>query len=176
VPESTPTEAPPTPDSFFLSVGRGEPRSAGYWRLWNGCAPDNNAAMAEANGGRAGGWIIMDYLLEDPGVLVGGLEVETCEQGLALLVMKDLDGADRSDDPAYRLSGQLLAAQLNLAAGVRYCPAVDEAVEAAQVLLLSLGFVARGEYGPALEFKQALPAVEFLTEQLASYNRGGLCR
>jgi hypothetical protein len=76
LPTQAPTNAP-----FVASDGGGEPRSAGHWLLWNSCAPGNRAATAAANGGRAAGWIILDDLLVDPGVLVGGYAVETCEQG-----------------------------------------------------------------------------------------------
>jgi hypothetical protein len=44
-----------TPDPYFQSDGGGEPRSAGYWLLWNGCVEGNKADVAAANGGRSAG-------------------------------------------------------------------------------------------------------------------------
>lgn len=40
----------------------------------------------------------------------------------------------------FTLAAQLLAAQLNLATGSEYCPASDQAVSQAQLLLLKLNF------------------------------------
>jgi hypothetical protein len=158
----------PTADPFFESDGGGEPRSAGYWRVWNACAPDNQAETARANGGRAAGWIILDDVLADPGILVGPLAVETCEQGLALL-------RGHPDDAAYGLAAQLLAAQANLAAGAAYCPASDQAVQAGQLLLLSVAFDGTGDYlGPGGDAEDREVAL-FLIEQLQAYNAGRLC-
>jgi hypothetical protein len=81
-PTPAPTVLPPSPiptiDPFFASQGGGEPRTAGYWLARNSCAEDNRADVAAANGGREAGWIILDDLLQDPGILLGGLSVETC--------------------------------------------------------------------------------------------------
>ncbi|MHB1317167.1 MAG: hypothetical protein ACYCYF_00960, partial [Anaerolineae bacterium] len=85
VPAVTPEHTPiprAAVEPLFVSDGGGEPRSAGYWMLWNNCAPENRAKMARANGGRAAGWILMEDLLADPGILLGELPVETCAQGL----------------------------------------------------------------------------------------------
>jgi hypothetical protein len=165
----------PTVDPFFASRGGGEPRSAGYWLLWNACAPDNMADVAAANGGREAGWILMDDLLADPGILVGRLAVETCEQGLALLRAQDTTGQEKPGNAAYGLASQLMAAQLNLAAGTELCPAVDEAVQAAQLLLLSLEFDGSGDYlGPDAAVDDRELAL-FLVDQVQAYNAGTLC-
>jgi hypothetical protein len=112
VPSPSPTPLPPTPaptaDPFFASQGGGEPRTVGYWLLWNSCAEGNKADIARANGGRAAGWVILDDLLDDPGILLG-----------ALLRARDADGVERTGDVAYDL-----AAQLNLAVGAEFCPAI----------------------------------------------------
>lgn len=179
VPSATPapTRLPqPTADPLFVSDGGGDPRSAGYWLLWNSCAPDNRAEMARANGGRAAGWILLDDLLADPGILLGELQVETCAQGLALLQARDLQGVDYAGDPAYALAAQLLAAQLNLAAGSAYCPAAGQAVQAGQVLLLSLGFQGSGAVLPVPAGGEEVDTARLLAEQLARYNTGQLCQ
>jgi hypothetical protein len=177
----TPTSIPTSPftpdvDPFFRSWGGGEPRTAGYWLLWNACTPDNKAEVAAANGGREAGWVILDDLLTDPGVLLGDLTIESCPMGVNLLQEQNLSGADKSGDPAYSLAGQLLAAQLNLAAGAEYCPAVDEAVRAAQLLLVSRDFDGTGNYFSMAEASRERETVDFLVQQLSDYNAGALCR
>jgi hypothetical protein len=170
-----PTLAPEA-DPFFQSQGGGEPRSAGYWLIWNSCMPDNKAEVAAANGGREAGWIILDDLLAAPGVLLGEMSIDSCDLAVGLLQVRDRAGMDQSVDPAYSLAAQLLAAQLNLAAGAEYCPAVDEAVRAGQLLLISRGFDGTGSYFSVVESSQERRAAEFLVEQLGEYNAGNLCR
>jgi hypothetical protein len=175
-----PTAIPPTPapteDPFFASTGGGEPRTAGYWLIWNSCAEDNRADVAAANGGREAGWFIMDDLLDDPGVWLGDLAVDTCEQGLAFLHGQDADGAEKPDDAAYQMASGLVAAQLNLAVGGEYCPAIDQAVRAGQLLLVSLGFDGTGDYLGPDQAPEDRDVALFLVEQLGLYNAGQLCR
>jgi hypothetical protein len=157
------------------AVHPGDPRSTAYWTVWNTCAPENRATQAAANGGRKEGWTLMDDLLKDPGILMGKMQVETCQQGLNLLQSRNLQGIEMNNDAAYALAAQLLAAQLNLAAGSEYCPASDQAVSQAQLLLLELNFDGTGGYlGPPKAGKN-IEAANKLTEQLASYNSGVLC-
>jgi hypothetical protein len=162
--------------SFFLSDGGGEPRSPGYWLLWNSCAPDNRSETARSNGGREAGWIIVDDLLEDPGILVGMLNLETCPQAVNLLNLLDLQGTDRATNPAYQLAQAMLAAQLNLAAGAEDCPAADEAVRAGQLLLISVEFNGTGDYAPLMQPGNTAETAVILIEQLQAYNSGQLCR
>lgn len=171
-----PTLANEVDDGYFESSGSGEPRSSAYWLQWNTCMEGNQSAIAAANGGREAGWILLDDLLEEPGLLVGPLQVETCGKAVNLLQLKDLSDQERSNDPAYILAGQLAVAQLNLAAGSEYCQASDEAVSGAQMLLLSLEFNGMGSYlGPPRESPDLATAHTFI-DQLASYNLGTLCR
>ena len=165
----------PTADPYFTAQGAGEPRSAGYWLLWNSCAPDNRAETAAANGGREEGWIIMDDLLSDPGILLGELPVVDCPRGMQLLKTQDLEGGDRGDNAAYALARQLLAAQLNLAAGTEYCPAAEGAVQSAQLLLIAVGFDGLGVYANGLSSELAA-AIPPITDLLRDFNSGGLCR
>jgi len=171
-----PTQVDLEQDPLLQSSGGGEPRSGGYWVMWSSCGANSQAAVAQANGGRQAGWIILDDLLSDPGMLVGALPVESCPQGVALLQGKDAAGGDHSNDPAYTLAGQLLAAQLNLAAGAETCPAAETAVQATQLLLLALDFDGTGFYlGPPAANREVETA-RTLVEQLASYYHGELCR
>jgi hypothetical protein len=105
--------------------------------------------VAAANGGHEAGWIILDDLLADPGMLVGHYAVETCEQGVNILDALDAAGEVRAGDAAYELAAQLLTAQLNLDVGAEFCLAVQEAVQAGQLLLMSVDFDGAGNYlGP----------------------------
>jgi hypothetical protein len=165
-----------TADPFFLSSGSGEPRTSGYWLLWNSCAENNQSETARTNGGREAGWILLDDLLVDPGILIGNLQVEACQQGVNLLQGYDLINIDRSSDSAYTLATQLLTAQLNMAVGSEYCQASDQAVGAAQLLLLALNFNGEGSYlDPKLATQDVMTA-QILTDQLAKYNTGDLCK
>jgi hypothetical protein len=179
-PTPAPTPIPPTlaptVDPFFANQGGGEPRTAGYWLIWNSCAEGDKAGVAAANGGREAGWVILDDLLDDPGILLGGLPVETCRQGIDLLGARDVDGLERAGDAVYDLAAQLLAAQLNLAVGAEFCPAIEDSVRAGQLLLLSLEFDGSGAYlGPGAAPDDSNLALA-LAEQLRVYSTGALCR
>ena len=117
----------------------------------------------------------MDDLLADPGVLIGVIAIESCVQGVNVLQQRDAQGVERQNDEAYVLAAQLLAAQLNLAAGSEYCPASDRVVSEAQLLLLELNFDATSSYLGPPRSNQDAGTAKRLVEQLASYNAGALC-
>ena len=174
---ATSTPQPAATDAgFFTSDGGGEPRTPGYWLAWNSCAEGNMAETARANGGQEKGWFIMDDFLAQPGIAAGAIMVEDCQQGVSLLQGKDLQGVDRSNDPAYALAAQLVAAQLNQAAGAEDCPAAAEAISAAQLLLSELSFDgSRGYLGPP-QASADVDTAKQLAEQLSNFNAGSLCR
>jgi len=151
----------------------GDPRLPAYWALWNTCADENRADIAKANGGRDNGWFLMDDLIADPGIQLGDLPIDTCEQGLALLEGYSTDGEDFSGD-AYRLAGQLLAAELNLNAGAESCPIAEEAVIGSHIILSSLGFNSTGTYDDAITSDLANSITPIL-DLLTGYNSGELC-
>lgn len=165
-----------TLDPRFQSNGGGEPRSLGYWMIWNTCAEDNLSETAKTNGGREAGWILMDDLIADPGILIGTARVETCQQGLNLLQSKNIQNIDMKNDVAYSLAAHLFGAHLNLAAGSEYCPALDQVVYETQMLLLELDFDGTGSYLTPPQAGQNLEEAEASLEQLSSYNTGELCR
>jgi hypothetical protein len=117
----------------------------------------------------------MDDLLTDPGILVGVLQVATCKQGVNLLQIKNLQGTEMKNNAAYNLAAQLLAAQLNLAAGSEYCPASDQTISQAQLLLLELNFDGTGGYLDPPKSNQDVETAGKLIEQLTNYNTGTLC-
>lgn len=175
----TPVPAAVTPtavDAQFQKQGGGEPRSIAYWLLWNTCAEGNQSATAIANGGRPAGWLLLDDLLQDPGILAGNLALQTCEQAVQVLMAQDDQYNDHSKDPVYRLAQQLTAAQLNLAAGSAYCPASDQAIQTAQFLLLGLEFNGSGSYLPPPKTSPHFDEIIKMIDQLDAYNSGTLCR
>jgi len=177
--DSGPVEAstpPATIDPLYKSNGGGEPRSLGYWLIWNTCAADNQSETAKINGGWEAGWILMDDLIADPGILIGTLQLETCQQGLNLLQSKNMQNIDMKNDVAYTLAAQLFGAQLNLATGSEYCPALDQVIYEAQMLLLELNFDGTGGYLSPPQAGQNREKAEAALEQLTSYNTGELCR
>jgi hypothetical protein len=176
-----PPAAVPQDDSFpeipieaRISTRPGDPRPAGYWAVWNTCAPDNRADVAEANGGRQAGWFLMDDLLASPGVQLGNYPVSTCKEGLAVLQGRTTEGTE-TDDPLYELASQMLAAELNLNVGAETCPIAEESVVGGHLVLSQVGFNGEGEYavGPSSEIASAIPR---LVELLSGYNSGLLCR
>ena len=170
----TPTSEP-VQDPMLKSNGGGEPRSPDYWLAWNSCAEGNQSAVAATNGGKEAGWIIMDDLLTDRGMLIGTLQIETCQQGVSLLQAQNLQGTEMKNDAAYTLASQLLAAQLNLATGSEYCPASDKTVSQAQLLLLELNFDGTQSYLGPPQANANVENAKKLTEELVSYNNGTLC-
>ncbi len=172
---------PTAPDDAFsqypvearTATRPGDPRSPAYWALWNTCAPENRADVAEANGGREAGWFLMDDLIADPGIQLGDLRIESCQQGLALLEGHSTDGEEVSGD-VYQLAGQLLAAELNLNVGAESCPIAEEAVIGSHIILANLGFNGTDTYDGALSDDLVDSLVTFL-DLLTGYNRGELC-
>lgn len=155
-------------------ISAGDPRTAGYWLLWNACAPGNMAETARLNGGRAKGWIILDDLLADPGIVLGDYRVDSCASALELLNGRMLDGT-QTQDPVYSLAAALLTAELNRSAGAENCQAIETAAAASHVILAAAGFSGMGEYSPAL-LPEDVEAIPVLTEGLAQYNLGNLCK
>jgi hypothetical protein len=156
-----------------ITVRGGDPRSPGYWALWNTCAEDNRADVAAANGGRAAGWVLMDDLLAEPGIQIGDLPVTTCEDGLALLQRRGGEGG-QTDEIVYDLAAQLLATELNLNLGAETCPIAEEAVLGGHIILAEIGFDGAGSYGSAVSDDLAESIPRFV-ELLAGYNSGSLC-
>lgn len=161
-------------DSLRMSNSGGEPRSTGYWLIWNTCAENNQSETARANGGRDAGWILMDDLLADPGIQLGNFSLTTCQEGLALLQGFKTWG-NETDDPVYSLASALLTAELNLNAGAETCPIAEEAVVGGHLVLSQVGFNGSGEYA-ADTSREIVSAIPRLVELLQDYNRGELCR
>jgi hypothetical protein len=159
------------PPEARASTEGGDPRPPGYWAVWNTCAPDNRSAEAEANGGRAAGWLLVDDVLASPGIGLGDHVLASCEESVALLQgLNEADG--ETSNPILELAGQLLTAELNLTAGAETCPVADEAVVGAHLLLSTANF--DGDTTSPLD-AEAGSAMPRLVELLESYNSGDLC-
>jgi len=167
-------EVLPLPSLEVPDISTGDPRTAGYWLIWNSCAPGSMAETARLNGGREKGWIILDDLLADPGIVLGDYRVDNCASALELLNGRMLDGT-QVKDPVYTLAAALLTAELNRRAGAENCQAIEAAAAASHVILAGAGFNGMGEYSPALP-PEEVEAIPVLTESLAQYNLGNLCK
>jgi hypothetical protein len=115
---------------------------------------------------------LLDDLLADPGIQLGDYPVTTCEEGLTLLQHGTIE------DPGSLVNGlaaMLLAAELNLNVGAETCPAAEEAVLGAHLVLSRAGFDGTGQYtsAPSSEMTHAIPR---LVDLLTAYNSGELCR
>jgi hypothetical protein len=143
-----------------VSDGSAEPRSPEYWITWSKCGEGSQAEVATANGGREAGWVLLDDLLEIPGVALAGEQVTTCDDAVVVLA-----GAE-SPDVAVRLAGESLAAEINYASGAETCPAFDAALRVGRVLLAESGFD---------DPQQEVLARETI-DLLSTYNRGTLCQ
>jgi len=125
----------------------GEPRTPGYWKNWNNCTKGNQAATAARNGGPDEGfWLVGDVLaLGD--MYIGDLLIDDCATAVSILDRRDVNsGKKRASDAAYKLAGNLLAAELNYGAGACTDPAVTDNMTQAHALLSSISFDGTGKY------------------------------
>ena len=161
--------------SINNSFPGGEPRTIGYWKNWSSCTGGNQIQVAAKNGGPAAGWYTLDNLLNNPGYTIGILHLgaSDCLKAVRLLDKSEVTtGKKLASDAAYNLAAQLLAAELNLSAGAETCPAVIDAVTAAQNLLASISFNGTGSY---LKKGTLYNQANALATTLDRYNNGLLC-
>ena len=101
-----------------------------------------------------------------------------CPYAVSLLDKRNFGGTKMASDPLFNMVAQLIAAELNLAAGAYTCPAVANAVTSAEGLLATKGFtgVGTGYAIPKLTTTQASLA-NTLATKLDDYNnnRAGVC-
>ncbi|MCX2746131.1 T9SS type A sorting domain-containing protein, partial [Mangrovivirga sp. M17] len=161
----------------------GEARTPGYWKNWNTCSGGGQAATAEANGGYDAGYILLDDILNQPGVVwCAGTNSEfgitTCEVAVSILDQRDIaTGKKNASDPAYTLAMHALAAQLNFGAGASTCQEAMDALAQAQALLCDIGFDGTGTYLKS-KGKNGDPRGSYALELAATldaYNNNELC-
>jgi len=151
-----------------MLVGSGGVRTSAYWVVWSSCGEGSRAETAAANGGREAGWLIVDDLLDDPGISLGEWPVTTCPDALGVL---EGDTAD----PVARVAQQLLTAELNLTAGAGTCAVTRELVIAGHALLARQQY-AGSPVDPETLDEATAASVGRLADLLSLYNAGRLCR
>jgi hypothetical protein len=128
-------------------IERPEPHSIGYWK--RNCTVD-----------------VLPQTL-------GAWNVDNCDDAIDILNKRSTEGRKRANDGAYKLSSQLLAAQLNLDSGAGRCSAVERAMTAGNNLLERISFDGTGSY---LTRNSSLRSQAIsLAEVLDDYNDDDLC-
>jgi hypothetical protein len=153
--------------TFLNTLFEGDARTIGYWRNWSSCTGGNQFAKAPEKG--------METLDGNLPQLIGDFDVDTCQEGVQVLSRKDNSGKNKSNDAAYSLAAQLLAAKLNVSAGAGTCGEALDAIADGQQLLVDIGFTGNGDYlGPKANATLRAQALE-LAGILDSYNNNTLC-
>jgi hypothetical protein len=159
------------PEESRVSDGGGEPRSTTYWITWSTCGEGSQAGVAEANGGREAGWIVLDDLIETPGLSLGVHTVTDCPDAVAILGSAVV--IPRPSGRVDALAAQLLAAQANRSSGSEGCPAADAALAVGGALLTEVRFSGAGSADrPDAEIADA---IDETLPVLVAYNAGELC-
>jgi plastocyanin len=143
----------------------GGQRTIGYWKNWNTCSHDG-AFVARA--AKTGNHLADEFLPQS----VGSYVVTTCAQAVAIL-SKTPYGATKNaaSNAAYNMAAQLLAAELNVAAGAATC-GITTTIAQANALLTLIGF--NGVDIPSMTQAQKQLALS-LSSTLDAYNNGKLC-
>jgi hypothetical protein len=149
------------PAETRVATGLGGARTSAYWVEWSTCGEGSQAETAAANGGRDAGWILVDDLLADPGITLGGWPVTTCRDAVAVL-------GGGTADPLAHLARQLFTAKLNFEAGSGRCQAASDLVTAGDALLASI------EQSGAATAADSTNAAS-VAALLGTYNAGVLC-
>jgi hypothetical protein len=142
-------------------------RTIGFWKNWASCAASQGKQKP-----------VLDQTLAaaDPGgIVIGALTLHSgdCMKAVRLLDKSTVHtGKKMASDPAFGLAAQLLAANLNLAAGAGSCPAAVTAANDSQALLQSIRF--NGITHDKLSAAQSSQATA-LARTLDRYNNNLLC-
>ena len=147
----------------------GDARTIGYWKNWSSCTGGNqDHVLDQTLASFAGGF-----------VLIGDLEVNTCEEAVSILSKKNVTtGKKMSSDAAYNMAAQLLAAKLNIQALAGTCAAANTAIADGQALLALIDFDGTGSYlGPKVKGAAATQraTANSLSATLDDYNNNDLC-
>ena len=143
----------------------GEARTPGYWKNWNSESGGGQMRTAAAAGGPAAGVYTLDDLLKAGSFAIGLLSLDgiwdnddfryenangDVREAVRILNKSDArTGKKLASDAAYELACFLLATRLNYAAGAYTTPQVDQAILAAQALLVKISFTGTGSYLPS---------------------------
>ncbi|WP_024303656.1 hypothetical protein [Pseudogulbenkiania sp. MAI-1] len=148
----------------------GQARTIGFWKNWASCkqssgkqAPVLDQTMAKA---------------EPTGIQVDGLylhgsvatpdKAPDCSKAVSLLNKSTFDGKKKASDPLFNMAAQLVAAELNYAAGAAQCAKVTDAIKQANDLLTKYQFTGYGYTGPLSSADASL--ANSLAKRLDDYN------
>jgi len=170
----------------------GAPRTPGYWKNWNTCTGGGQQYTAEKLGGVAAGVFLLDDLLPQA---VGELPINDCQTGVYVLSAQQVAGnkvgKNASNDGAYLLARNLLAARLNQDAGA--CDpdgpedrweirgnddaTFEELLGHADAFLTDIGFEGEGSYLGPKDKKEAEDRAYalYLAGIIDDYNNGEIC-
>jgi hypothetical protein len=156
----------PPPGGMRLTIG--------YWKNWSSCTGGGQKPVLDqtllkmANGGNPE---TLGNLVINPLTLGAST---ACKDAFNILNKTTIDGkTKKSSDPLFNMAAQLLAADLNVAAGAGSCPASATAINNAHALLVKYSFTGLG-YTPKLTTADATLANNLAT-QLDQYNNNKLC-
>jgi hypothetical protein len=143
---------------------RGNALTIGYWKHWNSYTLYGNKGAAECRPNKTGN-TLMDCWLPQP---LGNYQVTTALQGWQVLSQPAGKYAEN------QLAAQLLAAELNVAAGAGTCTAETNAITHANALLAGIGY----NGPPSSKVSSKSPGyADFVStaSTLNAYNNNQLC-
>jgi hypothetical protein len=151
----------------------GRALTIGFWKNWAACSTSSGKQKPELD--RVMATFPIAAGQTKPGVYIGRLYVDTCQEAVALLNKSDLVTANKmSSDPLYSLAAQLMATELNFRAGAGKCGAAITAEQQAQGLLTRYSFTGTGSYVKKLSAADSQLANQ-LAKTLDNYNNDRLC-
>jgi plastocyanin len=153
----------------------GRALTIGFWKNWASCSSSHGkqkpvldqTLLAAANAGHP---ITIGTLVLDPRTLGA---TTACQDAVSLLNKTPIGGKKAASDPLFNMAAQLLAADLNVAAGAGTCASAINAINLAQALLLKYSFNGSG-YTGKLTAADANLAYQ-LAGILDQYNNNQLC-
>ena len=151
----------------------GRALTIGFWKNWASCTTsssskkpvlDQTMAKAEPIGIEVGTYLYLHGSTATPNV------APDCTKAVRLLNKSTVDTSTKeASDPLFNLAAQLIAAELNRAAGAFGCPAVTLAIANANALLSKYKFVGKYPYTGKLSSGDATLA-NSLAQKLDDYN------
>lgn len=148
----------------------GRAHTIGFWK---------NHASCKQSGGKQAPVLDRTMALAEPiGIQVGSLYLHgsvadpdlapDCAKARNLLDKSNFSGQKKASDPLFNMSAQLVAAEINYAAGAVQCGPVTNAISAANALLTRYGFTGNGYTGKVSAADAA--AANSLATKLDHYN------
>jgi hypothetical protein len=153
----------------------GRALTIGFWKNWASCTGSNGnqkpvldqTLLAAAQAGKP---VTIGTLVLNPTVLGA---TTACKDAVNLLNKTTLSGKKMASDPLFNMAAQLLAADLDVAAGAGICSSAATAINQAQALLVKYGFNGNS-YSPKLTAADTTLA-NGLATTLDKYNNNKLC-